>query len=409
MASQHEQKPSRGKSQRSRLQPADLLRIRLVGDPQVSPDGRTVAFVQTRLRKKKNDYASNIWLVPADGSEAPYKLTNSNARDMSPRWSPSGQEIAFVSTRSGKPQLWIIPVRGGEARQITYCKRGVQEIAWSPDGKWLAFTSQVDNEQDKRLAAEEKGKNAEAGKSVDAENRQPGQISGEGYARPEPGEWTEDTEDEKGIEDKGDHAIEINRVHTRGEGQGLLLRRTHIFIVPSGGGPPQQLTEGDWDASSPSWSPDGLSAKQYRLAYLANKEPDAELSSIIDIHMLAIDANGKPGKSQRVTAHNHAVSTLDWLPDGSGFAIFGQSRIHEGALATNLELERVSLKGEIVSLSASLDRTGGTFINSDLWAGTGELRSTIQRRRQDGLLSCYHAKARGTSIQFQSKEANQKR
>jgi dipeptidyl aminopeptidase/acylaminoacyl peptidase len=378
LASHDEKKPSGATGHRSRLEPADLLRIRLVGDPQVSPDGRTVAFVQTRLRKKKNDYASNIWLVPADGSEAAYKFTGSNGRDMSPRWSPSGQEIAFISTRSSKPQLWVIPVSGGEARQITFGKRGVLEFTWSSDGKWLVFASQVDNELDKKLAAEQKDKGSTQKRdSIDAENRQPGQVTGEASARPAPlaGEWDEDSEDEKDVEDKGDHAIEIDRVHTRGEGQGLLLRRTHLFIVPAEGGTPLQITEGDWDATSPRWSPEGSNAKQYRLAYLANKGPDSELNSVNDIHIVSIDTKGKPGKSRQVTAHNHSVGTLDWLPDGSGFTIFGQSRIEEGALATNLELERVSLDGKIVSLTAGLDRTAGSFVNSDLWAGTGELRT----------------------------------
>lgn len=347
-----------------------------MGDPQVSPDGKTVAYVQTRLRKKKNDYASNIWLVPADGSEQPYKFTASNGRDMMPRWSPDGKEIAFLSTRSGKPQLWIIPVRGGEARQITYCKRGAGEFTWSTDGSWLVFASQVDNEQDKKWAAEGKSDGDKGSNPADSENVQPGQVSGEATTKPitQPGEWDEDSEDEKEPENKGDHAIEITRVHSRGEGQGLLVRRTHLFIVSANGGTPTQITEGDWDATSPRWSPDGK-----WLAYLANQEPDAELSNISDIHILPVQSGGKFGKPRRVTNHDHSVATIDWLPDSSGFAIFGHSRIQEGALATNLDIEKVSLKGKITNLSGKLDRTAGSFVNSDLWAGTGELRVRFSR------------------------------
>src|SRR6476660_5604134 len=129
----------------------DLYRLRLLSDPQLSPDGRTLAYVQTRLRKKKNDYASNIWLVPAGGGREPVRFTTGDKRYMTPRWSPSGDEMAFISTRSGKPQLWLIPVSGGEARRLTRTKRGVSEFAWSPDGRWIAFTSAVDNELDKKL------------------------------------------------------------------------------------------------------------------------------------------------------------------------------------------------------------------------------------------------------------------
>jgi dipeptidyl aminopeptidase/acylaminoacyl peptidase len=363
--------------ERRKLAPEDILRIRLVGDPEVSPDGKTVAFVQTRLRKKKNDYASNIWLVPADGSRPPAKFTASSGRDMGPQWSPDGREMAFVSTRSGKPQLWIIPLLGGEARQLTYCKRGVGEFTWSSDGKWIVFSAKVDNELDKRLEAESKDKqSSEESNPIDSENRRPGEITGEGTAKalPQAGEWLEDTEDDKEPEDKGDHAIEITRVHTRGEGQGLLLRRTHLFIVPSEGGDPKEITEGDWDAGNPRWSPDGK-----WLAYLANQDPDAELSSINDIHMMAVDAEGNIGDSQRVTAHNHVVAVMDWLPDSAGFAIFGHDRILEGALATNFLIETVSLDGEIRSLTRKLDRTAGSFINSDLWSGTGPLRIRFSR------------------------------
>src|SRR5437762_12549674 len=118
------QSPSPPGRTRREVEPDDLYRFRLLSEPQVSPDGRMVAYVQTRLRKKKNDYASNIWLVPADGSREPVKFTGSSKRDMSPKWSPKGNQIAFISTRSGKPQLWVIYTGGGEARQLTRLKRG---------------------------------------------------------------------------------------------------------------------------------------------------------------------------------------------------------------------------------------------------------------------------------------------
>jgi dipeptidyl aminopeptidase/acylaminoacyl peptidase len=197
-------------------------------------------------------------LAAADGSDEPRKFTNSARRDMMPRWSPVGDEIAFLSTRSGKPQVWVIPVAGGEARQVTFAKRGVGDFVWSSDGQWIAFNTQVDSDLDKKWAELDKRLGKKNGENGDSENVQPGQAgSGEGAA-PQvraAGEWEEDEEEEKDAEDKGDHAYVITRVHIKGEGQGLLLRRSHIFIVPSNGGKAKQLTEGDWDAGSPRWTP----------------------------------------------------------------------------------------------------------------------------------------------------------
>jgi dipeptidyl aminopeptidase/acylaminoacyl peptidase len=359
----------------------DLYRIRLIGDPQVSPDGKTVAFEQTRLRKEKNDYASNIWLVPSDGSAEPRKFTNSPRRDMVPRWSPSGDDIAFMSLRSGKPQVWIIGVNGGEARQVTFEKRSVGEFTWSPDGKWLVFSTEVDSDLDKKWAAQDGGDKAKkdggTGTKSDTENIQPGQAgAGEG-AQPivrAAGEWGEDIEDEKSPEDKGDHAYVITGVHIKGEGQGLLLRRTHLFIIPSKGGKARQLTEGDWDAGSPRWSPDGK-----QLAYLANREPDANLVSINDIWVMDVDGEGNTSNERRITRHESAIMVADWLPSGDGFVVFAHSEIHEGALATNIQVWAIGLDGGIIKLAESLDRTVGSFINSDLWAGTGELRPRFSR------------------------------
>ncbi|MEP6775916.1 MAG: S9 family peptidase [Chloroflexota bacterium] len=362
----------------------DLYRIRLIVDPQVSPDGKTVAFVQTRLRKEKNDYASNIWLAPADGSGEPRKFTNSPRRDMAPRWSPAGDEIAFISTRSGKPQIWTIEVGGGEARQVTFEKRGVGEFAWSPNGKWMVFATEVDSDLDRKWAAQDAGKAKKDGKGgtqSDTENKEPGQAgAGEGASPivPSAGEWDEDSEDEKSPEDKGDHAYVITGVHIKGEGQGLLLRKTHLFIIPAEGGKARRLTEGNWNAGSPRWSPNGK-----QLAYLANREPDAELVTINDIWVMDVDGDGKASKEHRVTRHESAIQVMDWLPDGNGFVVFAHSDIHEGALATNLEVWTIGMNGGIKRLTEGLDRTAGSFINSDLWAGTGELRP---RFSQDGKL-----------------------
>lgn len=358
----------------------DLYRFRLISDPQVSPDGKTVAYVQIRLRKKKNDYASNIWLLPVDGSLEPVRFTGSDKRDMSPRWSPTGDEIAFLSTRSGKPQIWVIGARGGEARRLTQARHGVSELAWSPDGKWIVFAGQVDNEEDKRLAEEAKKGNAKAegpGLSKGAnEGSEPGGTTEEGLpgAPLAAGEWEEDSDDEAEPEDKGDRAKVITWTHFKADGTGLLERRQHLFIVPSKGGKPKQLTEGDWNAAGPCWSPDGR-----QLAFIANNEPDADYKNIQDIFILPVDEQGAAGELRRVTEHNAAISAIEWQADGQGFVAFAHSRIEEAALGTNLQVWAISLRGEVNKLTEGFDRSAGDWVGSDLRSSAGAVRPRLGR------------------------------
>ena len=345
----------------------DLLRFQLLSDVQISPDGQTVAFVQTRLRKKENDYASTIWLVQQDGSRAPLKLTGGEKRDTFPRWSPLSDELAFLSTRSGKPQVWVIPVGGGEARRLTSIRRGVKEFTWSPDGRWLVFSATVDNEQDKELAAREKQERR--GGNSDSENRESsagGQSELVATVLPA-AEWGEDAEDEKEAEDKGDHAKVFTRLHMRADGSGLTERRVHLFIVPSAGGTPHQLTEGDWDAASPRWSPDGRT-----LAFLSNREPDADYVSTQDIFVMPVDDSGKGGEAHRVTHHDLAISRMAWLPSGEGFVVYAHRRINEGAFATNPHVWTITLSGEATDFTQGLDRPVAGLISDDMRSGSGE-------------------------------------
>jgi len=97
----------------------DLTRLRGVSDPQISPDGRRVAFVMTTASEERDEYISNVWVVAADGGE-PRRFTAGPTRDTLPRWSPDGRWLAFVSDRGPKKksQLYAMPADGGEAIQL---------------------------------------------------------------------------------------------------------------------------------------------------------------------------------------------------------------------------------------------------------------------------------------------------
>ena len=120
----------------------DLLNIKSVGDPQVSPDGKLVVYVLTELDRATAKSNSDLYLIPIQGGE-PKRLTTASGSDNHPRWSHDGKTIAFNSTRSGSRQVWILPVDGGEARQLTKLPIDANEPVWSPTGDRIAFAASV--------------------------------------------------------------------------------------------------------------------------------------------------------------------------------------------------------------------------------------------------------------------------
>lgn len=231
------------------IRDTDLFRFVWVADPQISPDGKAVAFVRVTVDAKCEGYDTAIWVVPADGSAPPRPFT-SGRHDTAPRWSPDGRRLAFLraeekpAKEGGRPeaQLYLLSLDGGEARALTALAGGADSPVWSPDGRRIAFANGA-NERD--LEKAEKG-------------REPEET---GAAKP-PAKAEEGDDEDAGRE--SDVRV-ITRAVYRQNGRGYVdaARPSHLWVValPAGDGAsapkPVQVTRGRFEERSPVWSPDG--------------------------------------------------------------------------------------------------------------------------------------------------------
>src|SRR5437879_8972017 len=147
-----------------------MIKMHRIAEPEISPDGKWVAYTVSTPDMDANRGMSNIWVVPTAGGAA-MQLTQSG-HDSSPVWSPDGKTLAFLSSRSGESQVYLLSMVGGEAHTLTKLSTGADMVKWSPDGKTIAFRSSVYPDCASRSAAalnndddcnkkrdEEKGKN----------------------------------------------------------------------------------------------------------------------------------------------------------------------------------------------------------------------------------------------------------
>ena len=201
------------------MQADDLLRFQLAGDVQVSPAGDRIAFVVQRVNAEKNRYETSLYVARPGGAAVRF---TGGENDSSPRFAPDGRSIAFLSKRSGQMQVWLLPVDGGEATQLTRIQGGVREFAWAPDGKSVAFLTACKPGEEPRQEVKE--------------------------------------ENEKDLYKKHTRGVRvITELYHKEDGVGYLdERRPQVFVVAAtDGAEPKKLTEGPYHRTGLSFSPDG--------------------------------------------------------------------------------------------------------------------------------------------------------
>jgi dipeptidyl aminopeptidase/acylaminoacyl peptidase len=322
--------------------PEDVYHLVSVGDPRVSPDGKTVAFVVTRIDKKANEYRSAVWICPTDGSVPARPFTAGSKRDHSARWSPDGRSIAFVSNRDAEAgHLYVISLDGGEPRRITELKTEPSEPAWSPDGSRIAFAARVPDP---------------AYDESDDRKRKPRRFTRLQYKLDSVG-WTGD-------------------------------RPTRIFVVPSDGSrEPVQITDGDGPDGSPSWSPDGT-----RIAFVSARHEHWDTEPARDIFVADALTGSTP---ELLTSTDGSCSGPSWSPDGDKIAYRYNPGIWDSPRHTQIAVLDVASRQTRV-LTQGLDRQCSPFFGSrePIWVTPDRVLFGIEDR---GSVHLYWAPVDGSA------------
>ncbi len=288
------------------IRTGDLYRLRDVRDPQISPDGAWVAYSVSAVDSAKDKSESDVWMTSWDGSQT-VRLTSSPESESSPRWSPDGRYVAFLSGRQeGKgAQLWLLDRRGGEAQRVSQVRGGVSEYAWSPDSRRIILV--VEEETD-TIAAKDTG------------------------------------------EKKTPKPIVIDRYTFKRDIVGYLgTKRSRLVLFDLATKKTESLTRGLSDDDEPSWSPDGG-----RIVFVRREVPQPRETGNTDVFVVDARAGATPRRLTDFAGPDGGRPS--WSPDGKWIAFLRGDEPRFYAYQQN-KLAVVSSEGGATRLlSASLDR-----------------------------------------------------
>jgi dipeptidyl aminopeptidase/acylaminoacyl peptidase len=255
----------------------DLARLRTVGDPRVSPDGKWVAYTVGTVDVEKDKRDTDLWMVSWDGTQHVRLTSSTESNETMPRWSPDNRYLAFLTSRGDETekkagaQVWLLNRAGGEAQKLTDIKGGVSDLSWSPDSKRLV------------LAVDDFNPNDEPEKK---EN------------------WKRKTAP----------PIVIDRYQFKQDREGYLQPlRSHLSLFDVESRKAETLTTGNFDEKLPAWSPDGR-----LIAFVSNRNEDPDRSNDTNIYVIEARAGAEP--RQLTTFEGSDGGRPSWSPDSRSIA-----------------------------------------------------------------------------------------
>lgn len=374
-----------------RITSKDLLNMKWVSDPRISPDGKSVLFTIKIVdpKDKAKKYRTQVYLA-RNRQVTPF--TSGPKNDTSPRWSPDGSKVAFLSDRNeGKTQIYLIPTDGGEAMQLTSRKDGVGEPVWSPDGKKIAFSAICDNVEDGVVT----GGTGDGIGGGHTDGTADGTRDGA-----DDGNATGSGNDDPLFDGKSDVRV-ITNIRYKLNGRGFLPdKKAQILVVDVETGEIEQLTQGPYDCRDPKWSPDGK-----QIAFTSARFEDNELTSVRDIYIVAVergsrasnadlaDARGAPcsggalqAKSaldengerriRKITRTDHSIGSMSWSPDGKTIAFYGHDNEYRGATVAGVcvvpaeggDIRYLTKETELAVANSAGGDMGGSPITEPTWS-----------------------------------------
>jgi dipeptidyl aminopeptidase/acylaminoacyl peptidase len=298
----------------------DLFALKSVGDPQLSPDGKWIAYTigSTNFREERSE--SQVWMIPAAGGEAmPMTIKGTSAGR--PRWSPDGKYLSFTASRgeNARTQVWALDRRGGEAQQLTEVKQGIQSYEWSPDSSRLLLVIQDPSPEELQ--------------------RQQDEEAGVRPARP-----------------RGQPPWVVDRLQFKQDFTGYLdRRRNHLYVFEMSSKKLRQITSGDYQDGAPQWSPDGK-----QIAFVSNRGPNPDGDFNNDLWLVSAD-NTDMGKTMlKLTSNVGPDTSPAWSPDGKWIAYQTSTDVKNFWYATSYLALVSSAGGTPQILTQKLDRNIST-------------------------------------------------